>query len=80
MSDYLSVTTIKISGVGLLVSYEGELIKRALESAGFVVEMNDPHPPENVDDWMERRVVRQKQKQHTEGKVILHIHHQPWGG
>lgn len=76
----LRSTRIKISGMGLLVSYEGELVKRALESAGFVVELNDLHPPESVEVMMEHRTASRERTQKVEGIVVIDIDHEPWGG
>lgn len=81
----MSEVTIQVTGPGGTITYEMELIKRALESVGITVIVKDDHPwcPHSgngyltVDGFIEHRNKLTAHEGHT---VLLKAVHVPWGG
>ncbi|HET8688244.1 MAG TPA: hypothetical protein VFM18_16550 [Methanosarcina sp.] len=75
------MTHITISGPGQTFDVELEVIKRALQQFGFIVEVSDDYPfvgnerfP-TIDDFMEKSKERVKKT-----KIHIQTKHVPWGG
>jgi len=64
---------LKLSGMGILVKYDAEIIRKALVELGYDVEVIDP---EETPEWYPEG----KEPVRGEGKVMLTVEHEPWGG
>jgi len=67
--------------MGAIINNELEIIRRALESYGYVVEVNN----DNAADWTEERFQEHMERiselnKEKPAKVILVAEHLPWGG
>ena len=64
---------IKVTGMGMCINYEMQIIQKALEAAGFEVIIKNKYPDEerNITD----RIVNP-----NNWVIHLEANHQPWGG
>lgn len=88
MSEDIGTSYIAITGMGQVINHETLVIKKALEAAGFVVELVDdhtfiehnsqyPHGPQTEDEYLNLYLTR---KDKLRRKVIITTEHLPWGG
>lgn len=74
-------TTIKVSGPGSCINNELAVISKALSDAGFVVEIENEYPAEDVtEDELVARITRLNQTRNPKSKIKIVADHQPWGG
>jgi hypothetical protein len=82
----MNTSHITLSGPGQVINHETLVIKKALEDAGFLVELVDDHPfiehnprypdgPQTEDEYLNLF-----QKHKIKRKVIITTEHCPWGG
>ena len=64
---------LKLSGMGILIKADARVIKKALESIGYVVEIDDNE--EDVDWFGSSDEYKPDNK-----KITLTLNHEPWGG
>lgn len=70
---------VKVSGPGMCINSELEIIRRALVAEGFVVDVTNPYPPS--DETIDEHVERLRSLGHAKRtKIRLIANHCPWGG
>lgn len=75
--------SINIVGPGGCITYEAEIIKRALEAIGCKVEMTTSDPQEHDgcnDAWMQERGAYYARLTYQMPTVKMTVQHCPWGG
>lgn len=81
------MTTITISGAGSTINFEVEIIKRALEAEGIIVEVKNDFPNPDIDNMIS--VIRERLsgnwgKDHDQPPIKKYVRivaeHIPWGG
>lgn len=71
---------IQISGPGLAISYETEIIIKALREAGCTVEVDDKYPCDDPEEFIKEIKEKIDSGRITGKKVIVKTNHLPWGG
>lgn len=70
---------VKVSGPGMCINSEVEIIRQALVTEGFVVEVTNPYPPSN--ETIKEHVDRIRTLGHAKRTMIHdYVNHYPWGG
>lgn len=82
--------TITISGPGLCIQFETELIKKLFSELGYKIEIKDKYPfennkPENGDtleEYLDRRKKHTQERKNNGTPDVIKIitDHQLWGG
>ena len=80
--DPFSTCEVALSGPGMAVNIEAEIIKQTFEELGYEVEIKNPHPtPEPAISHMKKIVENIKEMTaKKQSKIILTVKHQPWPG
>lgn len=76
----LSPIKITVSGPGLAINFEVELIRKALEDAGISVEVENDHPAEDPGAFIEHRKSLIAEQGNKPNQVVLIADHLLWGG
>lgn len=77
-----STCEVTVSGAGMAVNIEAEIIKQTFEALGYQVEINNPHPtPEPAMGHMKNVINNVKELANKrQSKIVLNVKHEPWPG
>lgn len=86
-------TKITVSGPGSVINFEVEVIRQLLESLGYKVILENPHPfvpysdsnsvVKTLEDYLTNRKLllkKVKDENLSAEEIILQAQHIPWGG
>lgn len=76
-----NTSVVTVNGMGAIINNEMEIIRRALESYGYTVEIDNDNAAEWNDERFKQHMERIKElNKEKPAKVILVAEHMPWGG